>query len=432
LRLLEKHSRYILLTNLLILLLGGVLFFFLFKFILDRNIHKTLRERKAFAREQLAQSDSLYAYQRFSAHVFSIQRLSRAYPGEEEVKDTTIPDPLTGQPLLFRQLAFGETLRGQPYRIVVRRPLIDRNEIIQGILALLVLLIVILVIALYFANRLVSEKLWVPFHRTLSQLQTVQIEGMTSVQFPATNVTEFNELIQALQRLMERIQNDYFTLKEYSEYTTHEIQTPLAIIRSKLELLQEKNLTIEQFQLVNAANQALGRLARLKEALLLLVRIKNQQYAQGQPFQFSELLSARLTNFEELLQMSELRLSAKVTEKVMLPIHPLLAEILTDNLLSNAIKHNTVGGMVTVELTENYLLISNTGEEPRLPTQAFFERFVKSDPRSKSLGLGLAIVKAICDSNHWRIEYHFAEGCHQIQIFFPDYRFASDSVRTRW
>jgi hypothetical protein len=70
LKLLEKHSRSILVTNLLIMLLGGVLFYLMFNYLVDRNIRTTLEERKAFAREKLIQSDSLYFYQDFSANVF--------------------------------------------------------------------------------------------------------------------------------------------------------------------------------------------------------------------------------------------------------------------------------------------------------------------------------------------------------------------------
>ena len=420
-KLLQKHSRSILITNLLIMLLGGVLFYLMFNYLIDRNIRTTLEERKAFARRKLVQSDSLYFYQDFSANVFSVKRLPVAGPaGADAVGDTVIFDPLENQQTHFRQLTFTDVFRGTPYRVTVRRPVIGEEKILHGVLALTSLLTLLLAGALYFGNRLVSKELWQPFHATLAGLRNYQLEEMQPVAFPATDIAEFVELQGALRRLMERIHQDYFALKEYTENTTHEIQTPLAIIRSKLELLQDHPLTVEQLQLVYTANQAVTRLSRLKEALVLLVRIKNRQYVNQESVRLDALLRERLTHFEELMELKALRVSTGIDEQITLVINPLLAEILLDNLISNAIKHNLPGGELSVRLTDRLLTIRNQGEAPRGPTVAFFDRFVKADPRSRSLGLGLAIVKAICETNDLEIAYRFSEGFHQIEVALPD------------
>lgn len=420
-RLLYKHSYYNLVTNLAILLLGGMIFYCLFNYIIDRNIRATLNERRDFAQEKLALSDSLYIYQNFSYHVFSIKRLPKAFPFSvsEQVKDTAIFDPLRNEASLYRQLTFTDNIRGQPYQITVRRPLIDDFEILRGVVASLLFLAVMLGVALYFSNRLISKKLWKPFDSTLAKLRDYQLNESLAIEFPQTDVTEFNELTEALKRLIERIQTDYYALKEYTENTTHEIQTPLAIIQSKLDLLQEYNLPLEQLQLVHAANQAVTRLSRIKEALLLLVRIKNHQYTNPESLCVSEMIESRLIYFDELMQMKGIRLRKQVHKNVMVVMNPVLAEVLLDNLISNAIKYNIPDGEVIVELVPGTLIIRNTGEAPRVPTTAFFDRFVKADPQSKSLGLGLAIVKAICDTNSLGVEYHFTNGYHTICIFFP-------------
>jgi signal transduction histidine kinase len=421
-RLLYKHSRYILLTNLLILLLGGILFYAIFNYIIDRNISSTLYERRDFAREKLAFSDSLYIYQNFSYHIFSIKRLPKEHPftESENITDTAIFDPLRKEASLYRQLTFTDNLRGQPFQITVRRPLIDDFEILRGIIASLLVLAMVLGLALFFSNQMVSKKLWQPFYTTLSRLKDYQLDERMEPLFPKTNVREFNELNDALTRMIERTRTDYINLKEYSENTTHEIQTPLAIIQSKLELLQENDLTTEQLQLVIAANQAVSRMGRLKEALLLLVRIKNNQYTDAQPVDVAKLLTSRLAYFEELIEMKQIRLNKQIDEQTRLLINPLLAEILVDNLVSNAIKYNIPGGELGVELTKSMLRIRNNGQAPTMPTSAFFDRFVKSDSQSKSLGLGLAIVKAICETSRLSIDYHYLDSYHQISIYFPN------------
>ncbi len=414
-------------TNLLILVLGGLLFYFMFQYIIDRDIYNTLKERKEFARRKLSVSDSLYYYQLFSANIFAIKKISRPFPLAESLKDTVIFDPLEDQKSLFRQLSFQETFREQAYQITVRRPLIDRIQILQGILLLLLLLTIVLVVALYFANRRVSRKLWQPFYLALERLRTYRLAEKEAIHFQETDVKEFDELQQALIKLITRIHTDYYALKEYTENTTHEIQTPLAIIRSKLELLQETDLSHEQLRLVTSANQAVSRLSRLKEALLLLVRIKNRQYVNPESLPMKSLLQGRLAYFQELMEMKEIRLHQHLTGEATLLMNPVLAEILVDNLISNAIKHNVTGGIVAVELTDTHLTIRNTGEPPRVPTATLFDRFMKADPASKSLGLGLPIIQAICETNRIQIDYQFQEEYHQITILFP----ATDSLEIR-
>ncbi len=267
----------------------------------------------------------------------------------------------------------------------MRRSLIDEIEILSGLLMLLPVLTGLLMIAMYFANRMVSRKLWQPFYITLQRLREYGMEEKTGLGLPDSGVREFRELNQELGRLVERIQDDYYALKEYSENTTHEIQTPPAIIQSKPELLQDANLTIEQLQLVNAANQAVSRLARLKETLLLLVRIKNYQYESNGSVQLTGLLRNRLAHFEELYTLRNLKVEPEAEEEVTIQLNPLLAEMLTDNLISNAIRHNLPGGTIHLSLTAPELAIRNSGDFPRVHPKAVFNRFIKYPSRSNQV-----------------------------------------------
>ncbi len=246
----------------------------------------------------------------------------------------------------------------------MRRSLIDEIEILSGLLMLLPVLTGLLMIAMYFANRMVSRKLWQPFYITLQRLREYGMEEKTGLGLPDSGVREFRELNQELGRLVERIQDDYYALKEYSENTTHEIQTPPAIIQSKPELLQDANLTIAVV-LVNAANQAVSPAGAVKgNALLLLVRIKNYQYESNGSVQLTGLLRNRLAHFEELYTLRNLKVEPEAEEEVTIQLNPLLAEMLTDNLISNAIRHNLPGGTIHLSLTAPELAIRNPATFP--------------------------------------------------------------------
>jgi signal transduction histidine kinase len=117
--------------------------------------------------------------------------------------------------------------------------------------------------------------------------------------------------------------------------------------------------------------------------------------------------------------MKALTLHADIEEKVYLPLHPSLAELMLNNLISNAIRHNYVqGGTIDLVLNKAGLVISNTGKEPETPTSELFSRFKKGNPGSDSIGIGLAIVRQICELHDLDIVYEYRYGRHILAISF--------------
>ena len=166
-----------------------------------------------------------------------------------------------------------------------------------------------------------------------------------AVRFDATDIAEFDQLNRLLENMMQKIRTDFVNLKEFTENASHEIQTPLAIIKSKLELvLQDKSLNDKQHQQIQAAFESTIRLSKLNEALLLLSRIENQQFVGQQEIDFCQLIRSRVDYFEELFGLKQIEVIFHATDAVVFTVNPLLAEILVNNLLSNALRHNHENG----------------------------------------------------------------------------------------
>ena len=140
---------------------------------------------------------------------------------------------------------------------------------------------------------------------------------------------------------------------------------------------------------------------------------------------FSRLTREALDSFVELMQMKELRLDSDIEEKVYIPLHASLADLLLTNLISNAIRHNEGTGVIFVRLRREGLVIGNTGREPQVATEELFERFKKGDPGSDSIGIGLAIVRQICDLSHFDVVYNYQKGFHILAISFQARQAAS-------
>ena len=130
-------------------------------------------------------------------------------------------------------------------------------------------------------------------------------------------------------------------LKEFTDNASHELQTPLTIIQSKLEnLFQDDTLTDKQSLVLSDLYQHTTRLSRLSQTLLLLSKIENQQYSNTQFLDFKTVIEQKLNQFEDLISDKNIIVQTNFSEIPPLSINPVLADILLSNLICNSIRHN--------------------------------------------------------------------------------------------
>src|SRR5699024_9706389 len=133
------------------------------------------------------------------------------------------------------------------------------------------------------------------FYQILNQLKTFNLDKKTNLKFPQTNISEFEELQQAILTLSERVYKTYLQQKEFTGNAAHELQTPLAAIQAKLELLiQDKDLTEKQSTLLQPMEETLIKMTRLNKALLLLTKIENEQFIEKENIQVVSLIKKLL------------------------------------------------------------------------------------------------------------------------------------------
>lgn len=418
-KLLNRTSVYSLSVYLVVFCLGGVLFVYLFQRIIDADLNSKLHERQHYVVAQMAESDSLVSYQNYSANTLSFERVQSPISADEIISDTVLYDHVEQKEVGYRQLSFGMTSHGQNYRVRIRRALVEQTHLVEGAIALVIVLFIGLVALLTFLNNQLSRRLWGPFYAILDRINSYRLERGELLTFPRTNTTEFDELATSIEKMSSIINQEFNSQKEFIENASHEMQTPLAVVRNKLEeLMQLPELTETQMESISRASLAANRLSKLNEALLILSRIENRQFHEVAQISVSTLLQTLLSSFEELMQMKGIRVRWHGLNELNVVMNPYLAEILLENLVVNAIKHNVQGGKINIDLESDQLTISNSGAPPASNPSNFFKRFAKANHHSTSLGLGLPIVKAVCDTYDFPIVYTFEEGLHKISIKF--------------
>lgn len=318
----------------------------------------------------------------------------------------------------FQTLQFPVAAGNGFYGAVIYHPLLESDDLTTAIVQAMAIIGGCLLVVLLFANFIISKIMWLPFYRTLEKIKSFNLAKENKVEFQQTGIFEFKTLNEVLKKMTYKIASDYRTLKEFTENASHEMQTPLSIIQSKLELMiQSKKMDAGQMMEIQAVYQSAARLAKLNQALLLLAKIENNQFTELQSLSLDELIKHKLEFFDELIQHKHISVEIKM-QPVTVNMHPMLADILLSNLIGNAIRHNMEGGKLSVELNQKKLLIKNSGNPLNVDPTLLFERFRKANPASDSLGLGLALVKEICTVCGFALAYKYEINQHIISIRF--------------
>src|SRR5204863_7149057 len=128
----------------------------------------------------------------------------------------------------------------------------------------------------------------------------------------------------------------YHNLKEFTENASHEIQTPLAIIRSRLELmLQSDLLNSDHVQNIQVAMDAVHRLSKLNKELILLTRIENRQFEESETFSMNDLIFQQLDHLEVFITPKNITAEKRIYVSVNITMKSNLADILVSNLITS-------------------------------------------------------------------------------------------------
>lgn len=312
----------------------------------------------------------------------------------------------------FRGLSAYIHLNGKPYHLITEVNVEEADETMTAIAFVTIVFVVLLVGGFVLLNRILAARLWQPFSNTLTKLKAFDLRNDKAIQFEKTDVVEFEELNSALDKLITGNITAYKQQKEFTENASHELQTPLAILKSKIDLLQQDNtLTGEQAERINALNIPLSQVSRINKNLLLLAKLENRQYADQELVNVTTLLNSTIDLLADSFTQKELTLNCTVEKSVQVTGNKELTGIMLTNLLVNALRHTTTGGQVTVNLTAHMFSIANDGTGP-LKTEALFQRFKTTSAQMPNTGLGLAIVKEICNRYGWQIMYSYENNHH--------------------
>jgi signal transduction histidine kinase len=413
-KLFARYNRTNLAATIIIFLLASIAFSFLIQYVLLHQVDDNLKIEKREIRSYVGKFGKLPESVQVKHESISFQ------PADDTVKErlVTIKSEDRNEDEPMRELTFGVHLNDRWYKAIVRTSLQDTDDMIRSIIIITLTTILAVMIATFAINRIVLKKLWQPFYHTISALKDFRIGKRTQLPLQQTDIDEFALLNETLRSATGKAEEDYLILKEFTENASHELQTPLAVIRSKLDLLiQDEQLTEQQSEAVQIAYEHIHKMVRLNQSLLLLAKIENNQFAGQQQLDLKTLTEEKCIQFKEQWQHKQLTVTTTLSATVV-TMNPYLADILLNNLFSNAIRHNIPGGKIDIRLNGHELQFCNSGVKHPLDVSRLFVRFAQQAASNEHNGLGLSIVKQICEASKASVSYTFSEGMHCFKVVF--------------
>ena len=307
---------------------------------------------------------------------------------------------------------------GQYYELKLMISILERDDMVEAMLWYLGALFLLFLICTSIGIQLVLKGVFRPLHRLLDWLHCIQPGKEVPPLDNPTKIREFRQLSDAALDMGNRSYKAYEEQKQFIENASHELQTPLAIVRGKVELLAEsEGMTEQQMEQLDEIYATLGRAVKLNKSLLLLSRIENGQYTEMEDVSVDEILDELLPDLMDIYEHKQVRLIRKREEQpFIIRCNHSLAQILVSNLVKNSLLHNREGGELQVLTTPTSLVIKNTGDVP-LDGEKLFRRFYHGmDGKKDSTGLGLAIARSIALSSSLKLTYEWQDGMHTLRL----------------
>lgn len=417
-RLISKTIIYYLLISIPLLLLAGYFSYYQIDNALADETDETLLKESKQAERLIVDSplgNSIYLSYDSLSFIQPVKNIQYHH----SYSDTSIFDNDEKEFVNYRVLKNTIKKNTDYYLVVVLKSTLDKEDLKESLFLAFALIICFLTAAFFVVNLILSKALWKPFYKTLFKLTSYDVKKQHNEDFESTEIFEFNQLNRALNIMTKKLQLDFLQQKEFTENASHEMQTPLAIIKTSVStLMQSNNFNALEINKLAVIENTVKKLSSLNKTLLLLTKIENQQFSKNEIVNMNEVILNSLKQYSDFIKIKNIRVNLNLDSDILIPMNAMLADILISNLLKNAIRHNFEGGEIIISSHENKISVMNSGEILSIHPDEMFIRFKKNDGSIDSLGLGLSIVKTILELYNYKISYSSVNSLHRFSLDF--------------
>lgn len=305
----------------------------------------------------------------------------------------------------------------------------DTELVLDALLKMLLIIYPILLIITFFTSKLISNITIKPITKIANRVSEIHTGNLNKRIYAFENGDELQTLSVAINDFLDRIDEGLKREKQFTADASHQLRTPLSVLKGNLEILGRKSRTQKEYK--HEIKKAIGKIDEMTDAvekLLILARLnKSNTPSYFENINLYLLLEQLFTNYKRpiLSKNIVLDIDKSIKSKTVFLKKSFLS-LIFDNLISNAVKYADKHSKIAVFSKEAsngfYVFIQNTG--PEISSQDLDEIFIPfyrnkdHEISVKGYGLGLAIVKKAAEALDIPLEVTSQNGITSFSLFF--------------
>ena len=312
---------------------------------------------------------------------------------------------IDGEKIAYRVLKYSIKVDGEKYLLEVGKSLSSILHTEKNIKKVMLVFLAFIILITFLTDQQYTQFLLRPLDAITKKLKGISNPSIFDKTPVRTTTSDFKDLDHALRELMAHIDELFQKEKEITVNISHELLTPVSVLRSKLEnLLLRKDIDPDFSDKIEESLKTLHRLQSLVNSLLLIARIESRQYLRDESFSVNEVLHEIISEINPIAEDAGILLKEELYQDFQFEgaNRPLIFSMFY-NVVNNAVKNTPAGGEVKVKNSRVknmfVITITDTGKGmTRAQMGTLFLRFkTRLDHNGEGTGIGLAISKSIAD-----------------------------------
>jgi len=318
---------------------------------------------------------------------------------------------IEGEVIAYRVLNYSFQVDGNTYLLEVGKSLSSINYMSKNIGKVIIVFLFFIILITFIADLQYTRFLLKPLDMITNKLKGISDPSIFDKKPVRTTTSDFQYLDSALRELMEHIDQLFQKEKEITVNISHELMTPISVLRGKLEnLLMQEDINDVISNKIEESLKTLHRLQTLVNSLLMIARIESRQYLREESFQVNEVLREIIGELNPIAEDAGILLSGEFERDLQLErANRSLIFSMFYNVVNNAVKNTSSGGEVHVKssvLNGRFMVIISDSGRGMTDSQVstLFSRFsTRLETSGNNTGIGLAISKSIADFHNIEI-----------------------------
>lgn len=367
----------------------------------------------------------------FEALYIKVIKINSANNSIEEIKSTKFPQELINKKEYLLNLELDNIsfeskadyliaylkieYKNDLYVIEVTTKQEKLNSIVTNFIYILLLATpLVLIISIILGNYIITKSFY-PIDNLLYQIKQIKGDNISKRINIKNSKDEIDLISIEINKLLQRMDDYFHKIEQFNYDVSHELKTPLTIIRGELEVLLRKERPIDEYKhSINESLQEILSLQKLIDDLLFLAKVDTTDTIFEEIY-LDELLLTSIKDMEKTALLKQCTLNYNIKDAITVSGNETLLKILLKNIIENAIFYSKENSDINITLSRknNDKLIEiedfglgMTQEE----IDKIYDKFYKSDKsrsqNPQSSGLGMSIVKNIAQIHHIKIDIH--------------------------